>query len=167
MRVNQHAQHTKGFVVFDKTHSAHVGGEVVDKIDIGDGALATFLFLKIELQIFRFRKHLEPFLEWFHIDYANLFALAKQVGREMAANEAASPADHDFFRFHFATLAPERPRTLLGKRVASTGSKLHALFDGRRRRPKKPIAQEIINEHRIIPEITRAKPTRLGQESKQ
>ena len=106
MGVNQDAQHAKRFVVFDETHSTHVGSEVIDKIDIGDGAFAAFLFLKIELQIFRFRKHLEPRLKRFHIDDANFFALAKQVGHEMAANEAASPTDHDFLRFHFVTQAP-------------------------------------------------------------
>src|SRR6202035_5354170 len=92
--------HAKRLVVFDETHSAHVSSEIVDKIDIRRCALATFLVPKIQLQIFRFRKHLEPLLERFYIDCADLFSLAKQIGHEMAANEAAAAANHDFARCH-------------------------------------------------------------------
>src|SRR5205823_4189480 len=145
----------------DETHSAHVGGEIVNKIDIPYRALATSLVLQIELQIFRFRKHLEPFLKWFHINRADLFTLTKQIGHEMAANESASPTDHDFFRFHFVIQHPDEPGTLPGKRLASTCSKLYAFAGGGR--AEQPVAQEIVNEHRIIPEITRTKPARLGQ----
>src|SRR5437016_894171 len=99
MGVDQHAQHAKRFVVFDETHPAHVGGEIVNKIDIRHRALATFLLAKIELQIFRFRKHLKPFRERFHIDRPDGFTLAKEIGHEMAADETASAANYDFFRF--------------------------------------------------------------------
>src|SRR5205807_3528744 len=60
----------------------------INKIDIGDGAFATFLFPKIELQIFRFRKHLKPLLKRFHVDHAHLRALFEQIGDKMTANEA-------------------------------------------------------------------------------
>ena len=46
----------------------------------------------------------------------------------MAADETASAANYDFFRFHFATERPNEPGTLPGKRVASTRSKLHAFI---------------------------------------
>ena len=94
MGVDQHAQRAKRLVVFDETHPAHVGREVVNKIDIGDGAFATFLFPKIELQIFRFRKHLKPLLKRFHVDHAHFRALFEQIGDKMTANEAAPAADH-------------------------------------------------------------------------
>jgi len=46
---------------------------------------------------------LEPFLERFHIDRADLVALTKQIGHQMAANEAPATANDDFARFHSIT----------------------------------------------------------------
>ena len=103
MRIDQHAQHTKRLVVFDETHSAHVGGEIVNKINIGHRALTVVLVAQIELQVLHFREHLKPFIKWFHIHRANFVTLPKQIGHQMAANKAASAADHDFLGSHSRT----------------------------------------------------------------
>jgi hypothetical protein len=146
MSVDQDAYHTERFVVFDEAHPAHVGGEIVDKIDIFDRAFAAFFVAEIELQIFRLGKHLKPFLKRFHIDRADLFPLTKQIGHKMTANETPAAANYDFFRFHFAIQHPNEPGTLPGKSAASTCSKLHALVGPVARLSQKPIAQEKVNK---------------------
>src|SRR5260370_104035 len=119
MLVVQPAQHAKRFVVFDEPHSAHRRGKIVNKIDIRHCAFAVFLLLKIELQIFRFGKHLEPFRKWLHIDGADLLALAEQIGHEVATNEAASAANYDFHRSHSRTQSRYRARLPSGWQIVS------------------------------------------------
>src|SRR5215467_14180335 len=165
MRVDEHAQHAKRFIVLDETHAAHISSEVVNKIDIRHGAFAVLFILKIDLQIFRFGEHLKPFLERLHINRANFFSLAKQIGHQMTTDEAAAATNYDFFRFHFSSRSNEAA-TLTGKRAASTRSKITDLLDARRR-TKQPIAHEIVNEQGIVTQISRSEPARLGDHSMQ
>src|SRR5215469_2869192 len=103
MRVDEHAQHAERFIVLDETHPAHVGREIVNKIDIRHSALAALTVAQIELQTFGLGKHLKPFLERLHINRANFFSLAKKIGYQMTTDKASAATNYDFFIFHFAS----------------------------------------------------------------
>jgi hypothetical protein len=75
--INQHAQHAQSLVVFDKTHSTHVGGEAVDQGNVPDCALARILATKIQLQVFGLWKKLIPFLEWLYVHCPHLLSFAQ------------------------------------------------------------------------------------------
>ena len=55
----------------------------------------------IKLEIFNLGENLVPFIEWFDIHRAQILApLFQQIGEQMAANETAAAANHNFLCLH-------------------------------------------------------------------
>jgi len=104
MRVDAHAEHTQGLVVLDEAHPAHVGSEVVDLIDVLQSAVAILLFAQVERAVVRLRKLLKPAVRGLDVDRTDLReSLPEQVRHEVAADEAARPADdHGLVRVDIA-----------------------------------------------------------------
>src|SRR5437899_2835262 len=100
MRVNQHADHAKGFVIFDEAHAAHISRKIVDDIRIAHRSFADLFFLEIEPLIFHRRKKLKPFIDWLYIHGPNICALTNKVRYQMAADESTGATDYRFSRRH-------------------------------------------------------------------
>ncbi len=97
VRVDQHAEHAEGAVVFDEAHAAHVGGEVIDDFGALERFIASGFFLEIELEVFDVGEFLIPLVEGFDVDGADVgVALGEEVGHEMTADETAGAADDNF-----------------------------------------------------------------------
>jgi hypothetical protein len=96
MRVNQHGQHAKGFVVLNEAHSAHVGGQIVDFARAIASRAARGQVLQVENHVLDLFVHLIPFLEGLDIDRAQVrITLLAEVGQQMAANKAAAAGDQN------------------------------------------------------------------------
>jgi hypothetical protein len=81
MSVDQHAEHTEGFIVFDEAHSSHVSSEVVDQNRPIQGPLTGFLPLEIEHEVINIVKNLIPLAGGFAVHRTNAaMPLAPQVG---------------------------------------------------------------------------------------
>ncbi len=98
MSSGQHAKHAKGFVVFDKAHATHVGGEIKNDCGVPDSFGAVGETLKVQYSIFYVVRGLVPLAKRFliyrtdHID-----AICQQVFNEMTADKSTGAANHDFF----------------------------------------------------------------------
>ena len=66
--IDEHAEHAEGFVVFDETHAAHVGGEIVNHFSITADELTGVDALHVHHQIFDVAVELVPVVEGFLID---------------------------------------------------------------------------------------------------
>ncbi len=96
MRVDEHAEHAEGFVVFDKAHTAHVGGEVVDHFGVFADELAGVDALHIHHQIFHIRVELIPVIQRFLVDRADVrVALIAKKLDEVSADESAGAENRD------------------------------------------------------------------------
>ena len=72
MRVDQDAEHTKRFVMFDEAYPAHVRCEVIDFAYVaGHSSLAGSTILEIKRQVLDVFKKLIPLFERLDIDSAN------------------------------------------------------------------------------------------------
>ena len=106
MRIDQHSEHAKRFVVFDESHASHIGGKVVNFSGTVNSLLAGSTIAQIEGQILNVVEALIPFLSWLEInrpDGADL--IPAQFANQPAADESAGSANRDFKLFH-VSLAP-------------------------------------------------------------
>ena len=73
MRVDQHRQHAKRFVVLDKPHSAHVCGQVVNALcSAVENSSARREFLQVHLEILYVVKALKPTIKRLLVHRANV-----------------------------------------------------------------------------------------------
>ncbi len=104
--VDQDAEHAEGFVVFDETHAAHVGGEVVDDGGVFERGLAIFEAAEIELQVLDFGEALIPLFDGFDIDGSDVGVTAfEQIADEVATDEPTAAADDYFLVFKHLVLS--------------------------------------------------------------
>jgi hypothetical protein len=94
--INQHTEHTQGFVVLDEAHAAHIGGEIVNDMSTLQRRVAIPQVFEIEDEIIDLVKDLIPIRHRFHIHRSHLsVALPKEFRDEMAPDKAAAAADND------------------------------------------------------------------------
>src|SRR5665213_3234916 len=101
MGVNQHAEHAERLVVFDKSHSSHVSGEVVNDASFSHCLLTGFFLTQVKRDVFGFWKYLKPVRPRFHVDTPNGRTLLQESSNEMTADEAPGAANNNFFASHF------------------------------------------------------------------
>gem|GEM_PF-3927738 len=149
MRVDENRQHTKGFVVFDEAHPAHVGGEVVNDLRPVERSFASVELLQIKLKIFHLGKMLVPFGKWFEIDRTNvLMTLAAQLRNQMAANKTSRSANNDFLCIHIRARKLKPTRSLFNRIFFQAGE----------------LAKNAGQEKRIVFQIPFPKPARFATE---
>src|SRR5262249_56043072 len=93
--VDEHGEHAQGFVVFDETHAAHVGGQIIDVRRATSRCFAVFLHIEIEGNIFHVIEALIPLIERLYINATDaLKTAAAQRRNKRAADEAACATYH-------------------------------------------------------------------------
>jgi hypothetical protein len=95
--VNEDRKHTERFVVLDKTHPAHVCGEIIDFFGAFGRDFAILFEVQVQLQVLDVVEALVPLLERLHVYRTNplISALSKRI-HEMAANKPACAGYHDY-----------------------------------------------------------------------
>src|SRR6266567_3041992 len=95
MRVNQHTEHTKRFIMFDEADAAHVRCEVVNFAHVaGHSSLAGSAILQIKCQVLYVFKTLIPLFERLDIDRAERArAEMAQLGNEMSTDKSPCATD--------------------------------------------------------------------------
>ena len=103
--VDEHAQHAERLVLLDKTHAAHVGGEIVDDGCAVHRAFARGLVLQVEHEVLHAVEALIPALERLYVHTADgADALPPQVRHQVAANEAAATTHHGHVVAHVISI---------------------------------------------------------------
>ncbi len=100
MSIDQHGHHTGGLVEFDETHAAHIAGEIVDHVGVGQSRPAWLLQTKVQLAIINVVEPLVPLVERLDVNGPQVSeTTALKVGDVVAAKEStASAHDNTFIR---------------------------------------------------------------------
>jgi hypothetical protein len=94
--VGEHAEHAEGFVVLNEAHSAHIGGQLKNRIDAFGGLKATVAQLEIEDATVGGGVALVPLVKGLDVDRAHRGgSLLKECIHQMTADESASPANQN------------------------------------------------------------------------
>ena len=93
MRVDQHGQHAQRLVALDESHAAHIGGELVDRLDAAHRLARTRQLLQIPDHVLGVRVLLIPLVERLDVRHAHAMALREQGTGQVAANESTATRD--------------------------------------------------------------------------
>ena len=74
MGIDQDREHAERAVVFDESHAAHVGSEIIDNGGVAERLFAGGFILQINPEIFNLGENLVPFIEWFDVHRAQILA---------------------------------------------------------------------------------------------
>ena len=99
--VDQHGKHAQGLVVFDKSHAAHVCGQVVNRVRLLGGLLAGLLKIQIQDEIFHVVELLIPLVQGLDVHGTDFFeTLPAQIGNKISADKTAAAIYHNQLIFH-------------------------------------------------------------------
>ena len=97
MGINEDGEHAEALVKFDKSHTAHVGGQIVHLIaTFGGGETGVFL-LKIQRQILRVRKSLIPLPRRLPVHGSDAMSVLQQLGDQVSADKATGAGNENSF----------------------------------------------------------------------
>jgi prepilin-type N-terminal cleavage/methylation domain-containing protein/prepilin-type processing-associated H-X9-DG protein len=120
MRIDEHGEHAKGFVVFDEAHATHIGGEIVNGVGAFESLVASIGEREVELEVFDAGSALIPFIERLDIDRANILeTLADEISDQVAANKTTAAAHNNFIVFHGLYFGKLSHSLVQGKSVKS------------------------------------------------
>jgi hypothetical protein len=77
--VDEHGQHAKSSVEFDKSHPAHAGGQIVHLIAALSGGEPGVFLLKTQRQIFCGRRSSIPLPLWFLVHGTDAMSLSQKL----------------------------------------------------------------------------------------
>jgi hypothetical protein len=94
--INENREHAKRLIVFDKTHPAHIGREIVDVPDALGGLLTVLLEIQIEREILNVVETPVPLINRLNVYRPDpLVASRAEIRDKIPANEATRSSNKD------------------------------------------------------------------------
>src|SRR6266699_1943681 len=92
MSVDQHRQHAKRLIVFNKPHPAHIGGEIIDVRYALRGSIADVCEPKVAHHVFGLRRSEIPIVQSLLIYGPYRHTLGQQIANELTTNKPSGPS---------------------------------------------------------------------------
>src|SRR3954468_21988758 len=106
MRVDQHAQHAERLIILNKSHSPHVGRQIVDLADSLTCRVTFVAQLQVGNDILYVVEHLVPLFQRFYIHAADSsVTFIAQSSDEVSPNKATTARYQEKFISHFVSFA--------------------------------------------------------------